>query len=105
MRQLKIYQSGTLAGTLTEYDYNHYSYQYDAAYLLQGRRGISPVLPARADSYESAYLFPVFANMLPEGANRRTICRRLHIDEHDEMGLLMAFAGKDFIGDIYVEQV
>lgn len=105
MRQLRIYEAGTLAGILTEYDHNHYTYLYDETYLNQGHRGLSPIMPARAEVYESTYLFPLFANMLPEGANRRTICRIKHIDEHDEMGLLMAFAGKDFIGNIHFENV
>lgn len=105
MRQLKIYQAEMIAGILTEHNHSHYTFLYDDSYLRQGRRGLSPIMPARQEPYESEHLFPIFANMLPEGANRRTICRMRHLDEHDEMGLLMAFAGKDFIGDIHVEHV
>lgn len=105
MRQLKIYQADMIAGILTEHNHSHYTFLYDNQYLQQGRHGLSPVMPARQEQYESEHLFPIFANMLPEGANRRTICRMKHIDEQDEMGLLMAFAGKDFIGDIHVEHV
>lgn len=105
MRQLRIYQSQVLAGMLTEYDHHHYEFVYEPSYMQSGFRGISPTMPVSEQPYESSFLFPVFANMLPEGANRSTVCRMKHIDEQDEMGLLMAFAGKDFIGDIHVERV
>lgn len=59
-------------------------------------------LPKNLKSFHSEYLFPFFANILPEGANKSYICRRFRIDEDDTMGLLMAFAGKDFIGSIGV---
>jgi serine/threonine-protein kinase HipA len=43
--------------------------------------------------------------MLPEGGNRRVICRSLHIDETDYFGLLMAMADKDFIGAVEVRKI
>ena len=48
--------------------------------------------------------FPFFTNMLPEGANRRGICRSLRIDENDFFGLLIAMADKDFIGAVQVRK-
>ena len=42
--------------------------------------------------------------MLPEGANRRSICRSLRIDENDFFGLLIAMADKDFIGAVQVRK-
>ena len=53
---------------------------------------------------EEPYLFPFFTNMLPEGANRRSICRSLRIDENDFFGLLIAMADKDFIGAVQVRK-
>ena len=47
---------------------------------------------------------PFFTNMLPEGANRRGICRSLRIDENDFFGLLIAMADKDFIGAVQVRK-
>ena len=44
-------------------------------------------------------------NMLPEGANRKVICRTSRIDENDFFGLLSAMAGKDFIGGVHIETV
>ena len=43
--------------------------------------------------------------MLPEGANRRAICRSLKIDENDYFGLLDAMAGKDFIGAVNIRRI
>jgi hypothetical protein len=41
--------------------------------------------------------------MLPEGANRKVICRTFKIDEHDLFGILAAMAGKDFIGGVHIK--
>jgi serine/threonine-protein kinase HipA len=43
--------------------------------------------------------------MLPEGGNRRIICRSLRIDETDYFGLLEAMADKDFIGAVNVRKM
>ena len=64
---------------------------------------ISVSLPKRKEAYESVRLFPLFSNMLPEGANRRIICRAFRIDEKDLFGILTAMAGKDFIGAVHVK--
>jgi serine/threonine-protein kinase HipA len=42
--------------------------------------------------------------MLPEGGNRRAICRSLRIDEQDFFGLLTAMADQDFIGAVDVRK-
>ena len=43
--------------------------------------------------------------MLPEGANRRVICRSLRIDENDFFGMLEAVADKDFIGAVNLRRI
>lgn len=43
--------------------------------------------------------------MLPEGANRKIICRSSRIDEKDFFGMLMAMADRDFIGAVNVKTV
>lgn len=63
-------------------------------------RPVSLILPLREEPYESAFLFPVFDNMLPEGEFRRRVCQVLHLDEQDSFGLLLALARHDSIGDI-----
>jgi len=105
MRQLAIYKSGVLAGLLQEIDHQHYVYTYDDAFLASSMAPISLTLPKRPSPYVSATLFSFFSNMLPEGVNKRTICRINRIDENDYFGLLMFFAEKDIIGDISIKVV
>ena len=104
MRSLVAYNNDVKAGVLTEHSAGrNYSFKYDSAYLSADFPPISVNLPKRQDAYESEFLFPFFANMLPEGANRRIICSSLKIDENDDFSLLCAMAGCDFIGAVSVD--
>ncbi len=106
MRQLNVYYNNIKAGILTErHPGRGYEFRYDSAYLLSGGKSISVTLPKNKEIFESESLFPFFTNMLPEGANRSIICRRLRIDEKDFFGLLSAMAGKDFIGAVHVKNI
>lgn len=106
MRELAVYCNDTEAGILTEqYPGAGYSFQYKEEYLNSTMPPISTTLPKRKDAYNSDHLFPFFSNMLPEGANRRIICRTLKIDENDFFGLLEAMADKDFIGAVNVRRI
>lgn len=100
MRSIYVYCGDVLAGKLEELP-DGYRYTYNHEYVVGDWPAVSLTLPKRSEPYDSKVLFPCFGNMLPEGANRKTICRRLHIDEHDQMGILMAFAGKDTIGNVH----
>ncbi|MCD8309748.1 MAG: HipA N-terminal domain-containing protein [Prevotellaceae bacterium] len=94
------------AGVLTEkHPGMGYRFCYDAGYLSSGQPPISVNLPKRKEAYESDYLFPFFTNMLPEGANRKVICRSLRIDEHDFFGLLTVMADKDCIGAVQLRKI
>lgn len=101
-RKLLVYSNKILAGTLTQLSSKAYEFAYDADFCKDNHSPISPTLPLTTEVYRSAHLFPFFANLLPEGANKRSICHRLHIDEHDYFSLLASFAGKDFIGHISI---
>lgn len=104
MRQVNVYVNDRKAGVLTEMHPGiGYSFTYDPDYLTSDAPPVSVSLSKRNTSYESASLFPFFANMLPEGANRKVICRSLRIDEHDLFGILTAMAGKDFIGGVHIK--
>lgn len=106
MRQLEVYFNNTKAGILTEMCPGvGYSFQYYESYINAEMPPISATLPKQTDAYNSEHLFPFFSNMLPEGANRRVICRSLKIDENDFFGLLEAMAGKDFIGAVNVRRI
>ena len=104
MRKLNVYVNNRLAGALVEeLPGAGYSFKYDSDYLLSDDPPISVSLPKSKEFYESSVLFPFFSNMLPEGANRRVICRSGRIDENDLFGLLAAMDGKDFIGGVHIK--
>ena len=106
MRQLKVYVNNDEAGLLTEQAPGHgYIFDYDGDYLQSDNPPISVTMPKSKSRYESESLFPLFTNMLPEGANRRIICRDLKIDERDFFGLLTAMADQDFIGAVEVRKI
>lgn len=106
IKQLDVYVNEHKAGVLTEkVPGRGYTFCYDDAYLASGLPPISVTMPKRNKSYESEYLFPFFANMLPEGTNRKVICRNLRIDERDFFGLLTAMADKDVIGAVQVRKI
>lgn len=106
MRALAVYYNDIEAGILTEkYPGAYYTFQYLEEYLQSKMPPVSATLPKQSTAYNSEYLFPFFSNMLPEGANRRVICRTLRIDENDYFGLLEAMAGKDFIGAVNVRKI
>jgi serine/threonine-protein kinase HipA len=106
MRQLYVYFNDTKAGLLTELQLGRgYIFQYDKDYLASSLPPISVTLPKRAEPYEDDYLFPLFTNIIPEGGNRRVICRYYRIDERDFFGILSAMAGADFIGAVNVRKI
>ncbi len=101
MRQLDVYLNAHKAGTLIEeMPGKGYSFRYEDEFLRSDLPAISVTLPKRREMYQSGTLFPFFSNMVPEGANRRVICRQRRMDEKDFFGLLIAMAGKDFIGAV-----
>lgn len=106
MRKLNVYVNNSKAGVLTEqYPGKGYTFCYDDAYLTSEHPSISVTLPKQKKVYESEYLFPLFTNMLPEGGNRKVICRSLRIDEKDFFGMLIAMADKDFIGAVQIRKI
>lgn len=99
-RALDIYWDNMRAGRLEEISPTSYRFEYDETYRLSEQPPVSLTLPKSQSVYVSNILFPCFINLLPEGVNRKTICRRNKIDEHDFFGMLMFFAGKDVIGNL-----
>ena len=106
MKQLEVYYNDVKAGILSEqHPGTGYSFQYDEEYLDSAMPPVSATLPKQLEVYSAENLFPFFSNMLPEGANRRAICRNLKIDENDFFGLLEAMADRDFIGAVNVRRI
>lgn len=106
MRKVAVYFNDIEAGILTEHNPGAcYTFQYNEEYLNSSLPPVSITLPKRSEAYSSKYLFPFFSNMLPEGGNRRVICRTQRIDESDLFGLLVVMADKDFIGAVNVRKI
>lgn len=104
-RSAQVFYNHMPAGILTKTG-NRYRFAYDETYLnTRGRRPVSITMPLRKEVYESEMLFPVFVNMLSEGANKRIQCRMLKIDENDYFSLLLATTMDDSIGPITVKEI
>ena len=104
-RSASVFFNGKPAGVLTKVG-NTYRFAYDDLYLnARHSRPVSVTLPLRKEIYESDNLFPVFINMLSEGANKRIQCRMLKIDEDDYFSLLLATAKDDNIGPITIQEI
>ena len=92
MRWLDVYVNDRKAGMLTEkYPGGGYCFQYETDYFLSDAPSISVTIS-------------FIANMLPEGANRKVICRTKRIDDNDLFGILIAMAGSDFIGGVSLKK-
>ena len=90
MRSLDIYFHGIKAGQLTEnIPGKLYSFKYLGSYLQQPCGAISVTLPLTDKVYESDKLFPFFANMLPEGANKRIVCIAALIFQMNSLSLFL----------------
>ena len=106
MRKLDVFWNGIRAGRLMEFITGHsYLFEYTPDYVASPLPPISVTLPKRIEPYEADSLFPFFANMLPEGALRRVVCRECRVDEHDFFGMLTATANVDNIGAVSCKTV
>ena len=106
MRNLAVFWNDVRVGVLTErLPGRDYRFEYDADYVTSPMPHISVTMPKRLEPYESEHLFPVFANMVPEGALRRVVCHDHYIDEHDFFGLLMSMADKDTVGAVNFKNI
>ena len=106
MPRLAVYIKGIFAGELEKTGQHDYVFRYDEAYRTDGALpAVSLNMPKSQPVYQSGRLFPVFANMLAEGYNRRLQSRTLRIDENDDFALLAATAQYDTIGAITVRPI
>ena len=104
MRQGIVYVGRYYAGILTENPDGGYTFAYDEAYYNNpSLPAVSLTLPKKQQVYESPVLFPFFANMLSEGANREVQSKYHRIDAEDDFGILLATAGCDTPGAVTVK--
>ena len=105
MRMVAVYYSDIYDGLLTELTRGSYEFAYDKDYLAD--KSLPPVsvnLPKTQQVYHAERIFPVFTNMLPEGANRRALCRARKVDEQDFFGMLEIICGMDAIGKFVLKK-
>lgn len=101
MRKLYIFISNICAGTLIEQSKSEYIFRYNDDYFINPSfPSVSLTLPKTKQVYTSPYIFPFFTNLLPEGTNRRILCRLNKINEKDFFGMLLATENMDIIGNI-----
>ena len=100
MRQCKVLVHNVEAGILQETDDRRYIFTYNEDYK---GNPVCIAMPIRKEPYTSEYLFPYFYNMLSEGANRQLQSQLLHIDEHDDFGIMLETAQYDTIGAVTIK--
>jgi serine/threonine-protein kinase HipA len=105
MRTAQVFFKGEEAGMLSQLDDGSFTFNYNAAWVDDGSKPpISLTLPKRHQAYHSAYLFPFFYNMLPEGSNKQVVCKMNRLDRNDAFGLLVTIAKDDTIGAVTVRK-
>ena len=106
MRQGRVYYNEIIAGTISEEKGGTYIFKYEASYFANSSLpSISVTLSKAKQIHQSQGLFPFFYNMLSEGANKKTQCRILKIDEADDFGLLLKTGAHETVGAITVEEI
>lgn len=106
MRKIGVYYDNVFAGQLVELNKGNYEFSYTDAFLKDNNKPpVSVNLPKSEKVYHSNYIFPVFTNMLPEGNNRRYLCRVNKIDEDDFFGMLEMVCGKDTVGKFALNKI
>jgi len=102
MKRGRVYYRDIPAGTLDK-DASGYTFTYDAAYLRDAALpDISATLPKSQPCHHAEKLFPFFAGLLAEGAQKERQCRELHIDERDLFTRLLETSAYGAIGAVYV---
>ena len=105
MRKVDVYFGDVYAGQLTELARGSYQFTYDDAFLADSDTPpVSVNMPKSQKMYHADRIFPVFTNMLPEGANRRALCRVKKVDEDDFFGMLEMICGMDAIGKFVLKK-
>jgi len=106
MIEAHVFWNDVLAGKLTQFTSDRYEFEYDNEWIHDTSTSpISLTMPKSQKVYRSRCLFPVFFNLIAEGANRRLQSRQLRIDDKDYFGLLLATARTDTVGAITVQPV
>lgn len=102
MKRGIVYYRDIPAGTL-ERDADGFVFRYNDAYLANSSLpDISATLPKTQTEYRSNVLFPFFAGLLAEGAQKERQCRELRIDERDLFTRLLETSAYGATGAVHV---
>lgn len=106
MRKAKVLFKDEEAGILTQQDDGTFTFRYHTSWMVDSTKpDVSLTLPKTQQEYHSDFLFPFFYNMLPEGSNKKVVCKLNRIDEDDDFGLLMTVAKDDSIGAVRISKI
>ncbi|MBS9774505.1 MAG: HipA N-terminal domain-containing protein [Tenacibaculum sp.] len=106
MRKAKVLYKGEQAGILTQKDNGSFTFRYFDKWLSDSKKpAISLTFPKSQQEFSNASLFPFFYHLLPEGANKKLVCKAYKIDEDDFFGILLNIAKKDTIGAVTIEKI
>lgn len=101
-RKAKIYVADRVAGSLIETDEGKYTFQYHENYTNDSSTlPVSLTLPKTNIPYTSAYLFPFFDGLIPEGWLMQIGIKNWKLNPRDRMGLLLHLC-QDCIGNVSI---
>ena len=104
MPKLSVFVKGIYSGELEKRGEHDYTFRYDEVYRLDDSApALCLNMPKSQSEYKSDCLFPVFANMLSEGYNRRLQSSLHQIDQTDDFALLALSGQYDTIGAITIK--
>ena len=93
-RELHVWWDGQLVGTLSQQD-GRLGFVYAPPWLDSATaRPLSMSLPLRGEAFDDRAARPFFAGLLPEGAMRVSIARRLHVSARNDFALLDRLGGE-----------
>ena len=88
---------GTIRGTSMD----DISFSYDERYIEETNAPISISMPVRKEAFGVETTRNFFEGLLPEGFTRRTIAKRMRVDNEDYVGLLSGL-GQECLGAIRI---
>jgi serine/threonine-protein kinase HipA len=92
---LNIFLYGFQVGRLWLDERHRFAFHYGPEWLNRAQRfPISLSLPLQPGPYLDDRARPFFANLLPEGENRRLIARQFHLSEQNDYSLLEKIGGE-----------
>lgn len=106
MRSAKVLYKGDFAGILTQNNDGSFLFKYNENWLSDDSKpAISLTFPKNKTEFYSDTLFSFFYHLLPEGSNKRIVCRTYKIDEDDAFGILLHTSKNDTIGAVTLQRI